>query len=140
MFNSYHYSSETTFKSPDTIKEYRAPTEESVKLLREMEQEVKKTFVGRFETPKDNPIQFQTMAFLDNNNRDAHFLTRIMINDQLVTTETPFSAYGWGYNIDDVGKRIIEDISRAIVKELLMQNEDSEKALIELAKIVRCQY
>lgn len=59
MFNKTHFHSHdhsTSVRYPDTIKEVKAPTDESIRLLNEMQQKTLENIVAKISV-KDNLIE-----------------------------------------------------------------------------------
>ncbi|MGV0879447.1 hypothetical protein V6767_20130 [Martelella sp. FLE1502] len=98
-----------------TIEEKRAPTEESVRLLREMEREVINRVDGKVRL-HDNDFECVAHAEFDDLNGETVIYIRFMLAGRRMKTECRIEG---DKNIDAVGQKVVDSISKTIAQEAL---------------------
>lgn len=115
MFDQYHFPKETTYVDRHiTVKEHKAPTDESVKLLNELEEKAIKNIISRFST--SNNI-LQTFCAVHENGITGYreiFLKMTLNNKdyKLIIEIDPFT-------MDNIIKQVCDKVSAAIAQEIV---------------------
>jgi hypothetical protein len=105
-------NSRTTFQSPETIEIKNAPTSDQIRLLREVERDLKKDLIGAFKI-EDN--KFRIMVLLDQNPMMETFtlIGKLTLNGEEIVVEEKFCRF------DKKGVRdILQDFITKISKEV----------------------
>lgn len=115
MFDQYHFPKETTYVDRHiTVNEHKAPTDESVKLLNELEEKAIKNIISRFST--SNNI-LQTFCAVHENGITGYreiFLKMTLNNKdyKLIIEIDPFT-------MDNIIKQVCDKVSAAIAQEIV---------------------
>jgi hypothetical protein len=105
------------------IHEHRAPTDESVKLLREMEKAAKDNFLGRFDF-KDNKLNGTVAVMSDYLNNEFVLAILFSLNGREHRVEVRESMSKHKAITEDTAKYLLaESIAKAVTKELLCQTQ-----------------
>ena len=106
-----------------TVHEHRAPTDESVKLLQEMEQAAKDNFLGRFDF-KDNKLNGAVAVMSDYLNNEFVLVILFSLNGHEHRAEVRESMSNHKAITEDTAKYLLaESIAKAVTKELLCQTQ-----------------
>ena len=119
MFNSY-ITKKTYYpnKLETRVHEHKAPTDESVKLLHEMQEKAKETLLDRVSL-RDNPINMDWFMFKDDDLREIDFRIRFKIGMIEESVVVHFSAFDWQNTTMEVGEQIVKAISTRMTEVLL---------------------
>ena len=101
------------------LHEHRAPTDESLKLLREMEEKVQASFIRRIDA-RDTAIPFETHSVRDALNDKLLFISVFSINGNRREIRTEVSSWDIRDPKFNPYDKIIADLSRDIAEVLLL--------------------
>ena len=113
-----------------TINEYKAPTDESLKLLKEYEDKAKLNLINKIEA-KDNILGSPIFYFQNDISSDLMFVGKFKLNGKEIKFngnidrfELEQSKFGFGSNATK--KFLAEKISEVITLEILKQLDQSQ--------------
>lgn len=100
------------------VTENRAPTDESVRLLKELEEKALEKFIGRV-IVNDNTVNFQLHTFRDHYNCDIKYCLGLKINGKEITKQFSINEWDLQKGKDYIVETIFKNLSEAIAFELL---------------------
>lgn len=128
MFDTYVNRHTTEYVDRNiTVKEYRALTDESIKLLNEMTDKALKNIVNTFSTT-NNTLQLTAAVYEDFRHEKREFLCKFVLNGKSHTLQVGILT--WEFNtpeamIEELYKRICNELAMEMMQPLLqeMQNK-----------------
>lgn len=119
MFDNYHLSAVTQRVTENVnVREYKAPTDESVKLLNEFTEKALENLVKSFST-SNNTLQ-TTWAFYDDNLRqERKFLCKFVLNNTThrLTVDLPSHKFS---RPEDMVKELYTEICNKLAQEIML--------------------
>ena len=108
-----------------TIEEKRAPTDESVRLLKELEKEARNKVIAIIQN-ESNGCNFSAHVFYDNLSFNATARIRVSINEKSLEYDRTIPN---GIGKTQLAQFIVDDLGREIARQLIVQNFDQIKQL-----------
>lgn len=116
MFDRLHiHAGDQRHYHDTTIKEFRAPTDESVRLLKEMEAEAQKKILGSVRI-QNSAIDCVVHSWRDCLHMDVKFIVQMKINGKAIEVEHKVSDFAAR---DDVAHGLMDVVGKRVAAELL---------------------
>ena len=118
MLDSYHLSAVTQRVTDNVnVREYKAPTDESVKLLNESTEKALKNLVKSFST-SNNTLQVTWAFYEDHLRQESQFLCKFVLNNKTHTLEVGIP--DWRFDKpEDMVKELYTKICNKLTQELM---------------------
>ena len=126
MFDSYYTQRTTEYVTKEVnVKEYRAPTDDSVKLLNEMTEKAKENLIKSFSTT-NNTLQMSCTVYDDPRSFNREFLCKFTLNGKDHVIEVPIPL--WEFDTMDkavmglynkVCSKLTDEIMMPLLDEML---------------------
>ena len=125
MFNSTNITSPSTVRVFSDTQEHRAPTDESVKLLREMEDAAMKRIIAAIKAD-NNDIKFDWITAFSRESGEPESTLIMVINGKRI--EEKFCEHEFQFrSAQDAARIIIERVSKAVADKVLRGLFDDSK-------------
>lgn len=130
MFDTYVNRHTTEYVDRNiTVKEYRAPTDESVKLLNEMTDKALKNIVNTFSTT-NNTLQLTAAVYEDYRYEKREFLCKFVLNGKSHALQVGIPT--WEFNtpeamIEELYKRICNELAVELMQPLLKEIQNASR-------------
>lgn len=122
MFDTHIYENKTQYVDRNvTVKEYRAPTDESVKLLNEMTDKALNNIVQNFNT-SNNCLQMTGAVYMDERLQQKSFLLKFTLNGKDHKLRVDVDGWECLTQQQMVGKvytKVCEKLTEELMKPLL---------------------
>lgn len=122
MFDTHIYENKTQYVDRNvTVKEYRAPTDESVKLLNEMTDKALNNIVQSFSTT-NNCLQMTGAVYVDEFRQQKSFLLKFTLNGKDHKFHVDVDSWGWTSPqemVNNVYTKVCEKLTGELMKPLL---------------------
>lgn len=124
MFDTYVNRHTTEYVDRNiTVKEYRAPTDESVKILNELTDKAIKNIINTFST-SNNTLQATAAVYEDYRNEQREFLCKFVLNGKTHIIRVALPSYEFetpNDMIEELYKKICEKLAVEIMQPLLQE-------------------
>lgn len=115
MFDHHHYY-KTSIDSHSTVTEKRAPTDESIRLLKEMEQAATQKVTNAIRLT-DMGVECVIHSYEDHLNQQIHFCVMFSLSGKKMTADVRLN--GFDISTEDIAKALIKEVSETIAIEML---------------------
>lgn len=116
MFNTYNYSTEVAPSYPETIKEFKAPTDESIRLYKELEEKAHQNLVAKAPT-QENDFKCYAHWFIDNIGNDEIICVDFNINEKPHSLKIELDRFQHR-KPEEKAKKVQEEIQSYLAREI----------------------
>lgn len=118
MFDTYYTQRDTQYVTKEVnVKEYKAPTDESVKLLNEMTEKALSNLIKTFSTT-NNTLQMTCAVYDDNLVYDRRFLCKFTLNGKDHTLDIPIPLHAFT-NMDSAILELYTAVCNKLAYEIM---------------------
>lgn len=123
MFNTYIHKTEnhpSELKSTVTVTEKKAPTDDSIRLLNEMQKEIRESLVSV--QVENNLLNFSWAVFEDRVRCRLVLTYKIIINEDVYTDEVTLECFNRLPESTELRKKVIEAIAKTLAERCFAEN------------------
>lgn len=124
MFDTYVNRHTTEYVDRNiTVKEYRAPTDESIKIFNELTDKALKNIINSFSTT-NNTLQVTAAVYEDYRNQEQEFLCKFVLNGKSHLIQLALPSYEVATPqamVEELYKKICNKLAAEIMQPLLKE-------------------
>lgn len=134
----HHKVEAVAYEKKVTINEYKAPTDDSIRIFKELEQKAKDSVITSFRV-ENNVIKADVVVVQENLQQDSlRFVVKFKVNGNEYLVEEVIDRYEWkteymekfhGFGNERIFRSVYQKFSELITMELMKQSPDFVNSL-----------